>query len=142
MPAWLIWAIAAVLLSVGELLTPGMFFLGPVALAAIASGIVALADVGVAWQLLVFIAGSIGSVWFLRPIARRHLHMPAALRTGTAALEGTKAVVLQRVDANGGRVRIGGEEWSARAYFEEQVLEQGARVEVAKIEGATALVFE
>ena len=142
MPAWLIWAIAAVLLSVGELLTPGMFFLGPVALAAIASGIVALADVGVAWQLLVFIAGSIGSVWFLRPIARRHLHMPAALRTGTAALEGTKAVVLQRVDANGGRVRIGGEEWSARAYLEDQVLEHGARVEVVKIEGATALVYE
>ncbi|TML94519.1 MAG: NfeD family protein [Actinobacteria bacterium] len=142
MPAWLIWAIAAVLLSVGELLTPGMFFLGPVALAAIASGIVALADVGVAWQLLVFIAGSIGSVWFLRPIARRHLHMPAALRTGTAALEGTKAVVLQRVDANGGRVRIGGEEWSARAYLEDQVLEPGARVEVVKIEGATALVYE
>ena len=142
MPAWLIWAIAAVLLSVGELLTPGMFFLGPVALAAIASGIVALADVGVAWQLLVFIAGSIGSVWFLRPIARRHLHMPAALRTGTAALEGTKAVVLQRVDANGGRVRIGGEEWSARAYLEDQVLEPGARVEVVKIEGATALVYQ
>jgi len=142
MPAWLIWAIAAALLSVGELLTPGMFFLGPVALAAIASAVVALADVGVVGQLLVFIVGAIGSVWFLRPIARRHLHMPAALRTGTAALEGTKAVVLQRVDVNGGRVRIGGEEWSARAYLEDQVLEPGARVEVVKIEGATALVYQ
>jgi membrane protein implicated in regulation of membrane protease activity len=142
MPAWLIWAIAAVLLSVGELLTPGMFFLGPVALAAIASGLVALVGVGVVGQLLVFIAGSIGSIWFLRPIAKRHLHMPAALRTGTAALEGTKAVVLQRVDANGGRVRIGGEVWSARAYLEDQVLEPGARVDVVKIEGATALVYE
>jgi membrane protein implicated in regulation of membrane protease activity len=141
-PAWLIWAIVAVLLSVGELLTPGMFFLGPVALAAIASAVVALADVGVVGQLLVFIVGTIGSVWFLRPIARRHLHMPAALRTGTAALEGTKAVVLQRVDVNGGRVRIGGEEWSARAYLEDQVLEPGARVEVVKIEGATALVYQ
>ena len=40
------------------------------------------------------------------------------------------------------RVRIGGEEWSARAYMEDQVLEPGARVEVAKIEGATALVYE
>jgi membrane protein implicated in regulation of membrane protease activity len=142
MPAWLIWAIAAALLSIGELLTPGMFFLGPVALAAIASAVVALAGVGVVGQLLVFIVGAIGSVWFLRPIARRHLHMPAALRTGTAALEGTKAVVLQRVDVNGGRVRIGGEEWSARAYLEDQVLEPGARVEVVKIEGATALVYQ
>ena len=142
MPAWLIWAIAAVLLSAGELLTPGMFFLGPVALAAIGAGIVAALGVGVVGQLLVFIGGSVASVLFLRPIARRHLHMPAALRTGTAALEGTKAVVLQRVDVHGGRVRIGGEEWSARAYMEDQVLEPGTRVEVVKIEGATALVYE
>jgi membrane protein implicated in regulation of membrane protease activity len=141
-PAWLIWAIAAVLLSVGEILTPGMFFLGPVALAAVAAAVVALLGVGVAFQLLTFIIGSIATVAFLRPIAKRHLHMPAAIRTGTAALEGTKAVVLQRVDINGGRVRIGGEEWSARAYMEDQVLEPGTRVEVVKIEGATALVYE
>ena len=142
MPAWLIWAIAAVLLSVGEIFTPGMFFLGPVALAAVAAALVALVGLGVAAQLLVFIAASIATVAFLRPIARRHLRMPAALRTGTAALEGTKAVVLQRVDVHGGRVRIGGEEWSARAYMEDQVLEPGTRVEVVKIEGATALVYE
>jgi len=142
MPAWLIWAIAAALLSVGELLTPGMFFLGPVALAAIASGIVALLGVGVVWQLLVFIVGTMGSVWFLRPIARAHLHMPAIVRTGAAALVGAKGTVLQRVDASGGRVRIGGEEWSARAYMEDQVLEPGTRVEVVKIEGATALVYQ
>ena len=142
MPDWLIWAIAAVLLSVGEIFTPGMFFLGPVALAALAAAVVALLDVGVVGQLLAFVIGSVATVAFLRPIARRHLHMPAALRTGTAALEGTKAVVLQRVDVNGGRVRIGGEEWSARAYMEDQVLEPGTRVEVVKIEGATALVYE
>jgi membrane protein implicated in regulation of membrane protease activity len=141
-PAWLIWAIAAVLLAVGEIFTPGLFFLGPVALAAVAAALVALLGVGVAAQLVAFIIGSIATVALLRPIARRHLHMPAALRTGTAALEGTKAVVLQRVDVNGGRVRIGGEEWSARAYMEDQVLEPGTRVEVVKIEGATALVYE
>ena len=50
--------------------------------------------------------------------------------------------MLERVDADGGRVRIGGEEWSARAYMEDQVLEPGTRVEVAQIEGATALVYE
>jgi membrane protein implicated in regulation of membrane protease activity len=141
-PAWLIWAIAAVLLSVGEIFTPGLFFLGPVALAAVAAAVVALVGLGVAIQLLAFIAGSMATVALLRPIARRHLHMPTAIRTGTAALEGAKAVVLQRVDVNGGRVRIGGEEWSARAYMEDQVLEPGTRVEVVKIEGATALVYE
>jgi membrane protein implicated in regulation of membrane protease activity len=142
MPAWLIWALAAVLLAAGEIVTPGMFFLGPVALAAVLAGVAGAVGLGVVVQLLLFVGGSIASVWLLRPIARRHLHMPAGLRTGTAALEGAKAVVTQRVDAHGGRVRIGGEEWSARAYMDDQVLEPGTRVEVVKIEGATALVYE
>ena len=142
MPGWLIWAIVAVALAVGELLTPGMFFLSPVALAAFAAGIVSLLGVAAWLQLIVFIAVSIASLGVLRPIARAHIRMPALTRTGTAALVGSKAVVLQRVDANGGRVRIGGEEWSARAYLDDQVLEPGTRVEVVKIEGATALVYE
>jgi membrane protein implicated in regulation of membrane protease activity len=141
-PAWLIWAIVAIAFSVGEIVTPGLFILGPVAVAAVLAGILALAGVGAALQLVVFIAGSLASLLFLRPIARRHLHMPAALRTGTAALEGTKAVVLQRVDTHGGRVRIGGEEWSARAFMDDGVYEAGEHVEVVKIEGATALVYE
>jgi membrane protein implicated in regulation of membrane protease activity len=141
-PAWLIWAIVAILLAVGEIFTPGMFFLGPIALAAVIAGVVALAGVGAALQLIVFIGCSVASVLLLRPLARRHLHMPASIRTGTAALEGTKALVLQRVDANGGRVRIGGDEWSARSYMEDGVFEPGQRVEVVKIEGATALVYE
>jgi membrane protein implicated in regulation of membrane protease activity len=137
-----LWLIAAVLLAIGELLTPGLFFLGPVALAAVGAAITAGIGGGIVLQLIVFIAVSLASLAFLRPIARRHVHMPELMRTGTAALVGKKAVVLQRVDASGGRVRIGGEEWSARAFFDEQTLEPGARVEVAKIEGATALVFE
>jgi len=142
MPGWLIWSIVAVVLAVGELLTPGMFFLGPVALAAVAAGIVSLLGAAAWLQLIVFIAVSIASLGVLRPIARAHIRMPALTRTGTAALVGSKAVVLQRVDVNGGRVRIGGEEWSARAYIDDQVLEPGTRVEVVKIEGATALVYE
>ena len=142
MPGWVIWAIVAVGLAVGEIFTPGLFFLGPVALAAVAAAIVAAVGAGAAIQLIVFIAGALGSLAFLRPIARAHLHMPAIVRTGAAALVGAKGTVLQRVDASGGRVRIGGEEWSARAYMEDQVLEPGVRVEVAKIEGATALVYE
>jgi membrane protein implicated in regulation of membrane protease activity len=137
-----LWLIAAVLLGIGELVTPGLFFLGPVALAAVGAAITAGIGGGIILQLIVFIAVSLASLAFLRPIARRHIHMPALTRTGTAALVGTKALVLQRVDVNGGLVRIGGEEWSARAFFDGQTLEPGARVEVAKIEGATALVFE
>jgi membrane protein implicated in regulation of membrane protease activity len=142
MPGWVIWAIVAVVLALGELATPGLFFLGPVAIGAVAAGIVSLLGIAAWLQVLVFIVASIASVGVLRPIARAHLSMPALTRTGTAALIGTKALVLQRVDAHGGRVRIGGEEWSARAYIDDQVLEPGMSVEVVKIEGATALVYE
>jgi membrane protein implicated in regulation of membrane protease activity len=142
MGAWLAWAIAAVLLAIGEIFTPGLFFLGPVALAAAAAAVVAGVGASVWIQIVVFAAGALASLAFLRPIARAHLRMPAAMRTGTAALVGARAVVLQRVDADGGRVRIGGEEWSARSYMPDQVVEAGEQVEVVRIEGATALVHE
>ena len=142
MAAWLAWAIAAVLLAVGEIFTPGLFFLGPVSLAAVAAALSAVAGAAVWLQLVVFAVATAASLGLLRPIAKAHLHMPAAIRTGTAALEGARATVLQRVDQNGGRVRIGGEEWTARAYMPDQVLEPGTQVEVVKIEGATALVYE
>ena len=135
------WVIAAVALAVGEALTLG-FFLGAVAVAAVVAAVFAVAGLGLVWQLLAFVVGAVASVLFLRPIARRHIHTPAQLRTGTAALVGSRAVVLERVDVDGGRVKIGGEVWSARSYFDEQVIQPGARVEVAKIEGATALVYE
>jgi membrane protein implicated in regulation of membrane protease activity len=142
MAAWLAWTIAAVLLAVGEIFTPGLFFLGPVALAAVAGALAAVAGAPAWLQLVVFVASSVASVGVLRPIARAHLRLPPALRTGTAALEGTRATVLQRVDAHGGLVRIGGEQWSARAYVPDEVFEPGTQVEIAKIEGATALVYE
>ena len=141
MSAWIGWVVAAVGLALGEILTPGLFFLGPVALAAVAAAVAALAG-GALWlQGLVFVVGSFASLGLLRPIARAHLSMPRAIRTGAAALEGAAAVVLQRVDEQGGLVRIGGEDWSARAYVPEEAFEPGERVEVARIEGATALVY-
>ena len=138
---WLVWTLLAVALAFGELMTTA-FILGPAALAALAAAVVAALGGGVALQLIVFIVGSLATVAAVRPVAKRHLQLPPAIRTGTDALVGTKALVLQRVDADGGRVRIGGEEWSARSYMDDQVLEPGTRVEVVKIEGATALVYE
>jgi len=140
--AWLAWSIAAVALAVGEILTPGLFFLGPVALAAIAGAVTSLFGAPLWLQLIVFAGSSFASLGLLRPIARRHLSMPHAIRTGAAALVGAPAVVLQRVDDSGGLVRIGGEDWTARAYMPGQVLEPGVQVEVAEISGATALVYE
>jgi membrane protein implicated in regulation of membrane protease activity len=141
MPAWLIWAIVTVLLAVGEIFTPGLFFLGPIAVAGLAATIAAAWGGPVWLQIVVFGVGSFASVGLLRPIARAHLKMPHALRTGAAALEGAKAVVLQRVDGRGGRVKIGGEEWSARSYVPDESFDVGTEVEVVQIQGATALVY-
>ena len=141
MDEWVWWMIAAGVLAVGEMATVS-FFLGPIAVAAVLSAIVALAGAGLAAQWIVFIVASLGSLLVLRPIARRHLRTPAQIRTGTAALVGAPAIVLERVDGRGGQVKIGGEIWSARSYDEDRAFEPGARVEVMKIEGATALVEE
>jgi membrane protein implicated in regulation of membrane protease activity len=139
---WIVWVVVAVALAVGEILTPGLFFLGPVALAAASAALAGALGAGVAGSLIVFAVASLASLAFLRPIARRHVRLPALSRTGTDALVGRKALVIRTVDQNGGRVRIGGEEWSARAYLDGQVLDEGASVDVIQIEGATALVAE
>lgn len=141
MDEWVWWMIAAGVLAIGEIATLG-FFLGPVAIAAVTAAIVALAGGGVAVQWIVFIAVSLASLLVLRPIARRHLRTPSQLRTGTAALVGRPAVVLERVDRDGGQVKLAGEVWSARSYDDDEAFEPGARVEVLKIDGATALVAE
>jgi membrane protein implicated in regulation of membrane protease activity len=140
-PDWVLWVVLAALLAVGEVLTLG-FLLGLLALAAVAAGVVAALGAGLVIQFVVFIAASLASLALIRPIAQRHLRTPARLRTGTAALVGAKAVVTERVDDLGGQVKIGGETWSARSFMDGQVIEPGTRVEVAKIEGATALVYE
>jgi membrane protein implicated in regulation of membrane protease activity len=139
-PSWVFWAVLAAALAAGEIFTLG-FFLGPIAVAAVAAGLVAL--FAPLWlQVIVFIVGSLASLGVLRPIATRHLSTPGMLRTGTAKLIGTRALVVERVDGNGGQVKIGGEVWTARAYQDDQVYEPGTRVDVLKIEGATALVSE
>jgi membrane protein implicated in regulation of membrane protease activity len=140
-PDWVVWVIIAAALAIGEVVTLG-FLLGLLALAAVVAGVVAALGGGIIAQLVVFIVASLASIAFIRPLAKRHLRTPARLRTGTAALVGAKAVVTERVDDLGGQVKIGGEVWSARAFMEGAVIEPGQRVEVARIEGATALVIE
>jgi membrane protein implicated in regulation of membrane protease activity len=139
MPDWVIWAVAAVILAAGEAASAALV-LGPLALAAALAAIVAAAGGGAAVQIVAFIAGSAAALLLLRPIARRHMKQPPHVRTGTAALIGCSATVLEQVDRDGGRVKIGGEIWSARSYDDDQVIEAGDRVEVLKIDGATALV--
>ena len=141
MSAWVIWMIVAGALAVGEIVTLS-FFMGPIAVAAVLAAVAALAGAGTALQMVVFIVASAASLAVLRPVARRHLRTPAKIRTGTAALVGSRAVALERVDGSGGTVKLAGEVWSARTYDDDEVIEPGARVQVMQIEGATALVSD
>ena len=142
MPDWVIWVILAALLAAAEVMASFTFILGPIAIAALVPAIVAALGGALELQLASFIVASIASLLLIRPIARRHLRTPAQIRTGTAALIGSRAVVVDRVDANSGQVKIGGEVWTARPYDEDDIYEPGLRVEVIKIDGATALVQE
>lgn len=141
MPDWVIWTLVAVAFAVGEIFTLS-FFLAPVAVAAVLAAAVALAGGGVELQVATFVLGALASLAFIRPIVRRHLRVPPELRTGTAALVGSTAVVLERVDGHDGRIRLAGEVWTARAYDETQSHEPGERVTVLEIRGATALVSD
>lgn len=139
MPDWSLWLIAAAILGLGEIATLS-FFLGPVALAAALTAVVAVAGVPVEGQFLVFIVASIASLVFIRPVAKKHLRTPLSLRSGTDALAGEPVVVIEQVTRDGGKVKLAGDVWSARTYDEDDVFEEGDRAEVVKIEGATALI--
>ena len=143
MEPWLIWLIAAVIFGVGEIFTLS-FFLAPFAGGATVAALVAAAGGGAIASTAVFLLVSLALLAALRPFAKRHLRQPAQLRTGTAALVGRSATVVERIanDEGVGCVRIDGEVWTARAYDEDDVIEAGTRVQVLEIRGATALVAE
>ena len=141
MDAWLWWLVIAALFGIGEMATGG-FFLAPFSLGALVALLVSLTGASTAIEVVVFLVASMAAMGIARPIARRHVTMPPQIRTGTAALIGHQAMVLERVGAHEGKVRIGGEVWSARACFDEEAYEPGQEVRVVEIRGATALVAE
>jgi membrane protein implicated in regulation of membrane protease activity len=143
MDAWVIWLIIAVVLAVAEVINLS-FYLFPFAIGAAGAAVVDLAGAGAAITWATFAVLTAVSFTVVRPIARRHLNVPPQIRTGTAALVGRTAVVLERIDndAGVGSVRLDGEVWTARTYDEDQVIEPGARVHVMEIRGATALVSD
>jgi membrane protein implicated in regulation of membrane protease activity len=137
---WIVWLIVAAVLGVAELLTTTLAF-GLIAAAAVVAAVVGTFHLGLPFQLAAFAVAAGAGLGFIRPIAMRHLKQPPALRTGTAALVGRSAIVLEEVTEHGGRVRIGGEEWSSRPYDESLVIPVGTKVDVMQIDGANALVY-
>jgi membrane protein implicated in regulation of membrane protease activity len=137
---WLVWLIIAVVLAVVEVTTL-TFVLGMIAGGATAAGIVAAVGVPIVGQVVVFGVVAALLLALVLPAARRHRHMPPSIRSGTARLIGTRAMALSDIDtAAGGRVRIGGETWTARPYDESLRIPAGEWVDVLAIDGATAVV--
>ena len=120
------------------------FWLAPFAMGAGVAAVAAVAGVGTLVTLLCFLAVTLAALAVVRPIAASHMKIPPRLRTGTAALVGKQAIVLERIanDEGMGTVRIEGEVWTARSYNDDEVIERGTKVDVVDIKGATALVAQ
>jgi membrane protein implicated in regulation of membrane protease activity len=138
----IVWVVLAAVLGVAEIVTLTAA-LGLLAVAALAAAGAAALGLGPFAQFAIFAAVSIGLLVGVRPLVKRQLRprLGPQHRFGVAALVGRQARVVQEVTGHAGRVRIGGEEWSARAYDETLVIPAGTTVDVIEIEGATALVF-
>jgi membrane protein implicated in regulation of membrane protease activity len=134
------WLVAAVGLGIPLVVTAmpefGMFAVGSVA-AAVVAGL----GGGITAQVLVFVIVSVALIAVVRPIANRNAKQRPELRSGVDALRGRQAVVLERVDESGGRIKLNGETWSARSLDSGRIFEPGDKVDVAEIEGATAVVI-
>jgi membrane protein implicated in regulation of membrane protease activity len=143
MDDWIIWLVAACILGIGEMHQGGLYLL-PFAIGAALAAVLGVLGVSFGLSAIVFVLSSVIVVGALRPVARRHRRLPPAIRTGTAALVGRRAMVLERIanEEGVGCVRIdGGEVWTARSYDDDEVIAAGERVEVIEIRGATALVM-
>jgi membrane protein implicated in regulation of membrane protease activity len=137
-----VWLILAAILGVAEILTLTAA-LGLLAVAALAAAGAAALGLDVLWQGVTFAVVAVAGLVGIRPLVKRQLRpkFGPQHKFGVAALVGRQARVVQEVTGHAGRVRIGGEEWSARAYDETLVIPPGTTVDVIEIEGATALVY-
>jgi membrane protein implicated in regulation of membrane protease activity len=143
MGLWVLWVVIAGAFTVGEMHTNG-FYLAPFALGAVLAAVLSgVAGVGGVLSAAAFLAVSMGVIVLLRPVAMRHRRLPPAVRTGTAALVGQHALVIERIANHEGlgTVKIGGEVWTARSFDDDHEIEPGEQVEVVEIRGATALVL-
>ncbi|MDX3851447.1 NfeD family protein [Streptomyces sp. AK02-01A] len=138
--AWVWWLIGAVGLGIPLVLTAMPEF-GMLSAGAVAGAVVAALGGGVVAQVLVFAAVSVALIAVVRPIAARNRGGRPGLATGIDALKGRQALVVERVDGRGGRIKLAGEIWSARALDSDTAFEPGQQVDVVEIDGATAVVM-
>lgn len=136
---WVVWAALAVVLAVLEVLGLDLVLL----MLAIGAGVAAVASAAGAptWLcIVIFVVASTALLLLARPPIVARLHAGPTVRSGTSGLVGRRAVALTAVDERDGRVRLAGEEWSARTAERDLVIDPDADVVVVAIDGATAVV--
>lgn len=138
--AWVWWLVGAAALGI-PLVVTAMPEFGMLAAGAVAAAVAAGLGGDIVVQVLVFAVVSVALIAVVRPIATRHRSQRPQLVTGVDALKGKQAVVLERVDNAGGRIKLAGEVWSARSLDAGRAYEVGQEVDVVDIEGATAIVM-
>lgn len=133
MEIWHYWAIAALLLVVGEIFT-STFALICLAIGAAAAAIAAAVGCIIEMQLVWFIVGTIASFLIVRPLLRK-LSKVDEVPTNADALIGRKATVSEEINpqAGTGRVAIDGDDWKAESENDEPI-EKGAKVVVVSRE--------
>jgi membrane protein implicated in regulation of membrane protease activity len=140
MAMWVLWLVAAVVLGVAEIFTLTAA-LGVLGLAALVPAGLAALGLPLAVQLVGFAVAAVAGVVLVRPVALDHMTRPQLERFGVDALIGKRAFVLREVSDRDGLVRIDGEDWTARPFYEDTVIPEGAAVNVMRINGTTAYVY-
>ena len=134
------WLVLAVALGVAELVSLDLVLI-MVAVGAIVGALAAVASFPVILQVLLAAGSSAAMLALVRPNLVKKLHQGPDLVTGTGKLVGQQGVVTEELSIHHpGRVKVGGEIWSACPYDESLTIAPGATVEVFAIRGATAYV--
>jgi membrane protein implicated in regulation of membrane protease activity len=139
--AWESWLALAVVLGVLELVSLDLFLV-MLAGGALVGAVTALVGGPLPLQVVLAMITAVGLLGVIRPGVVRRLHGGPTLKTGAEALIGQRATVLRELTHSvPGRVKIGGEEWTAAPYDEDDSIEAGEVVDVVQIKGATAYVL-
>jgi membrane protein implicated in regulation of membrane protease activity len=138
---WASWLGLAVLFGVLELVSLDLFLV-MLAGGAVVGSVTAAVGGPVPLQIVLALVSAVALLGVIRPNVVRRLHSGPDLKTGAEALIGKRATVLRElVHGMPGRVKIGGEEWTAEPYDEDDRIEAGEVVDVVQIKGATAYVL-
>lgn len=137
---WETWLGLAVLLGVAEMFSLDLVLI-MLAVGAVAGMVTAIIGAPIAAQVLVALGASIAMLAVVRPPIAKRFHGGPDLTLGHSKLVGTRGVVTEELTGlQVGRIRIGGEIWSAAPYDDTLVITPGEVVEVLQIRGATAYV--